>query len=92
MLRREFLLFIILGEQTSLNDKIRKKDNKFTSKVKVNEKMYSWKMPEQVTSQPFLSHGGQFTTFIFGNGTNPCKKKKPFAVRFFWLYGLFVKY
>ena len=56
--------------------KLEKKDTKFTSKVKVNEKMYSWKMPEQVTSQPFLSHGGQFTTFIFGNGTNPCKKKK----------------
>lgn len=53
--------------------------------------MYSWKMPEQVTSQPFLSHGGQFTTFIFGNGTNPCKKKR-FSLRFFWLYGLFVKY
>ena len=91
MLRREFLLFIILGEQTSLNDKIRKKDNKFTSKVKVNEKMYSWKMPEQVTSQPFLSHGGQFPHLFLEMGLTHVKKKK-IALRFFWLYGLFVKY
>lgn len=39
-------------------------------KYKFNGEIYSWKIPEQITSQSFRYHGGQLRTF-FGNGPKP---------------------